>query len=409
MSSLTITENSKFYRNNLRKQLEYCRFSRVTSVKAFSSKTTFFSPNEKNPSEIRHSGIPHVLSAEERYKNTKDTAKTFVAYTSAPFDVKNEKKSEKPMSFHSKNLVEPSFHSGMFSFPSNEEEYHIMPSIGVGKNRAADLVCFLEEPEVDPREYKWFVCSDQFYLFWRMINFDSHPSYKKGEKRGTVFTLKDHFTSGNRLIVDNWKKYVLACQENNIPVDLEESNKRFYAKRTEKMSLENIDLYTSIVMIVIYGEYPNFTNVPTTGLNSPNQKDPQRTKWQFNVNDIITGLVFSGKIFTLEELELAAFLPFSGKLMVEDKKLSAKDILLSSDWTTAEDEVAENKMMCEMLGGTSNNTEPEQMNKKLLQRIACTEEAKKRIMENYTQNEERQTPRQPQVQPNDMRHFPVLM
>ena len=115
----TISPEITNYRKELVGSLKDCRFARTSSVKTLSEGfTIYYSPNPISPGEFKPSPIPYVLSDEEEYKKTKNYAKDFIVYTSIPLDVKNEKKVERPLSFHSKNLVEPTFYSGIFSFPA---------------------------------------------------------------------------------------------------------------------------------------------------------------------------------------------------------------------------------------------------------------------------------------------------
>lgn len=152
-------------------------------------------------------------------------------------------------------------------FLLNHADTCILPFIG-DKMTPPDLVAFLPNG-------KWTIVSQQFKRFCTIIAYENHASYKKK----SVYELENYFLSGNRLVVDAWTRHRLACQQNNLEQSYEESTKRFFVQRHERVA--GVDYYALLALHFVYKKLPTTSNIPTTALNTqnPGEFEPQRLRW----------------------------------------------------------------------------------------------------------------------------------
>lgn len=279
-------ENVKTY---LKDQLKDLRFFKTATVSCRSThRNTYVEPNRLNPLDTVSSAVPDDVY-ESKKEFVKHVITTCARFTVSGFEL--GKTEQKPIRhiFYSDGMVDFELKNGEFSFELSNVRFKTVPAEPLD-SIPGDLICVVPGTvNVNDRDLdRWFVCSPQFYNFWKMLFHTHHPSYKKTKKNPnpSVFDLKEWFMTGNRLVTDSHKKYVLACLENDIPVKFKESLERFYVKRHEKFSLENIDIYPLLALVAVYGESPSVENIPTTGLASDILIEPQRKIWDVEREEI---------------------------------------------------------------------------------------------------------------------------
>lgn len=117
------------------------------------------------------------------------------------------------------------------------------------------LVCML----VDRRTKKalhWFSCSEQFLRAWTLLMYEKHNSFfDKSIERTKI-------TSGNYVITNNHKKWVVSRRQNDEEIDEEERLKRFHYLNTETHSIKYMHLYPCLALLSKYGELPTVNNIP---------------------------------------------------------------------------------------------------------------------------------------------------
>jgi len=334
-------------RGNLARGTKKLKFARVSDVKILEGQTSKFyvTPVQDAPLSIKK--VPfhnQVNTPEDKAQYVERKAEKFVTYTFAPLTSPGEDKDLKRKSFYSKYLVKPEFDElGNLTFCDDKDILHHVPQPEISRNRPADLICFFDGGfDTKQRQiYHWFICSEQFYTFWKMIHYDRHPSWDVKSKKKVVnpFTYRQWFTSGNRLMVRNDRKRVLACQENGILIPHSELMRWFFVRRSEELGLTHVDTYLAIIMLAIYGEYPNYENVATCAIGTPNEKEAQRNKWDVDSDLLVLLLTRAGMTWRdEEELKLAYALPFAG-VPGGTEKLSAKEKVMELNWATDEEEM----------------------------------------------------------------------
>jgi len=68
--------------------------------------------------------------------------------------------------------------------------------------------------------------------------------------------------TGNFLQTNSWLKHKLQLQDNKLTMSEEESLELYWHLRSEYASKKWVDVYTAMVLIVRYGEFPSVSNVP---------------------------------------------------------------------------------------------------------------------------------------------------
>jgi hypothetical protein len=162
------------------------------------------------------------------------------------------------------NLAELNIGNLEFGRQTDPEYKFVMP-------RVDDLVCGTVETHNGEYHFtNWFICSDQFLKAWTAIMFDAHESFvKKGIPIDKGEELKRYFFGGNYLMTNGYLKFVLSCHESNITPTHKQLKDRYYNLRTEAVSRNYVHLYTAMVLIARYGEWPCDLNVPNNYDNGP--------------------------------------------------------------------------------------------------------------------------------------------
>ena len=156
-----------------------------------------------------------------------------------------------------------------------------------GKTIMKELVCMQVVPPKQkgqlPLAQRWFYCSEQFLRAWTLIMYTEHDSFEKyvppkserldDEEEEYLNEASDVYRrkvfAGNHVCTNNYRKYILACEDNDQQPDDEEITKRFYRFSYEKPAREWCHFYAALVLIIRYQEQP--TNVNDKGYgNVPN-------------------------------------------------------------------------------------------------------------------------------------------
>jgi len=128
--------------------------------------------------------------------------------------------------------------------------------------REGDLLCGIIKPDATGKlcYCKWFICSEQFYRAWTLMMYDTHSSFKKAEQKSCG--AKTYWMSGNRLMTNNYFKWILGSRELGITPSDTEQKERYWHQRCEKIARTWIHIYCAQVLILRYNEYPSKDNVP---------------------------------------------------------------------------------------------------------------------------------------------------
>ena len=128
--------------------------------------------------------------------------------------------------------------------------------------REGDLLCGIVKPDATGKlcYSKWFICSEQFYRAWTLMMYDTHTSFTKAEQKGCG--EKTYWMSGNRLMTNNYLKWILGSKELGITPSDAEQNDRYWHQRCEKIARTWIHIYCAQVLIIRYNESPSDDNVP---------------------------------------------------------------------------------------------------------------------------------------------------
>ncbi len=132
----------------------------------------------------------------------------------------------------------------------------------VSPPREGDLLCGIVHPDASGNlcYTKWFICSEQFYRAWTLMMYDAHPSFTKAEQKACG--AKTYWMSGNRLMTNNYLKWILGSQERGITPSDSEQKDRYWHQRCEKIARTWIHIYCAQVLIIRYNESPSDDNVP---------------------------------------------------------------------------------------------------------------------------------------------------
>ncbi len=128
--------------------------------------------------------------------------------------------------------------------------------------REGDLICGTVKPDSTGKLHysQWFICSEQFYRAWTLLMYDSHSSFAKAEQKDCG--SKTYWMSGNRLMTNNYLKWILGLKEKGLIPSEEEQKTRYWHQRCEKNSRTWIHVYCALVLLVRYNELPTESNVP---------------------------------------------------------------------------------------------------------------------------------------------------
>lgn len=128
--------------------------------------------------------------------------------------------------------------------------------------REGDLLCGIIKPDAAGKlcYSKWFICSEQFYRAWTLLMYDTHSSFIKAEQKKCG--AKTYWMSGNRLMTNNYLKWILGSKELGIVPSDAEQKERYWHQRCEKTARTWIHIYCAQVLILRYNERPSKDNVP---------------------------------------------------------------------------------------------------------------------------------------------------
>ncbi len=309
MSTKLPTTVSSALRKSLRESTANLRFVRVGAQPEFGLSSANFSfyyhPEPNCPTKIISSMVSGEVSEEESRKHVERICNDFRVKSGVKIVRKKFEEDRCPEFFYSKNMVEPVLNQGRFEYVGCEK--HEMVVVPFYSSQEPDLICYLDDKDMYT-DTKWWVCSDQFMRMWTLIHFDTHRSFYRQKTKtptNTALGNKKYFMSGNRLVTDSWKKYILSCFQNNVEVDYEKSIERFYTKRTELCGQDHIDLYAALVSLAVFADDLSRSNVPTVGEGAPEKADSareyQRKYWHIPVETIVECLEASGLVMTQEE------------------------------------------------------------------------------------------------------------
>jgi hypothetical protein len=79
--------------------------------------------------------------------------------------------------------------------------------------------------------------------------------------------------SGNTIITNSYRKWLLACVHNNIAPDPVEAKKRFYKLHVEEAANSFCHVYAFLVLALRYRELPCAYNIPNNIDGSPQVRD----------------------------------------------------------------------------------------------------------------------------------------
>lgn len=154
--------------------------------------------------------------------------------------------------FDSKDFCEPLFNKGLFKFKKAQTQ--IPPRVQIKGYSQADLICgFVDK---NGQFTDWFICSEQFYLLWKVI-------------MGRTKIARKKLMSGNRLNTNSFRKWMLACKTYGVEMRFEDAYNRYWKYRFERCAIEHVHIYSAIALMVIYGELPNKKNIPINHANGP--------------------------------------------------------------------------------------------------------------------------------------------
>ncbi len=128
--------------------------------------------------------------------------------------------------------------------------------------REGDLVCGIVKTDARGKLFysQWFICSEQFYRAWTLVMYDSHSSFAKAEKKKCG--AKTYWMSGNRLMTNNYLKWVLGLKEKGLAPTTDDQKTRYWHQRCEKTARTWIHVYCALVLLIRYRELPEASNVP---------------------------------------------------------------------------------------------------------------------------------------------------
>lgn len=282
-------------RDELRKQLEEFKFARCSGYR-LSNRTQppthkYYFPSVEDPTCIQYTN-ECLIDIQGKDVFTQKTINKHIAsyveegyaiiYCSeiarTPQPLFGTTVPQQPFRFHTKHQKELTFVGGEFTLTPLTKG-SVLPFVSYEKKLLSDIICYIPTPGFPPGFWDWFICSEQFMRLWTLIMFDSHPSYVKNGKPKTILGMKKHLTSGNRLVTDAWLRYTQACEQNEVDVNHDESVRRFYVKRHER--IPGIDSYVALVLAAVYNEKPTSENVPSLGVGGPIE-ELQRKEWDIS-------------------------------------------------------------------------------------------------------------------------------
>lgn len=129
--------------------------------------------------------------------------------------------------------------------------------------REGDLVCLLpvhgKGGRIPEAKY-WFICSEQFMKAWTLIVYRDHETLKK--LASTEQELRKKVFSGNFTMTNGYRKWILSCYQSGLISTPEEIEKRFWVVRGERLARDYVHVYSALVLMIRYREFPCEYNVP---------------------------------------------------------------------------------------------------------------------------------------------------
>lgn len=237
--------------DKIRDKLKVFVFRRVSMVSHFQlSQMRYYTTPDKytkveNVTTFNQQDLDQNL--EFRYRN-------YYGWSSKVSLRQNDNFSEKPIFFEKKNFgdLNPIL---LQIEPESTNKREVAP-------RDGDLICGIVKPDSQGKLHysKWFICSEQFYRMWTLLMYESHSSFQKAEQKKCG--PKSYWMSGNRLMTNNYLKWILGSQKKDIIPSDEEQRQRYWHQRCEKSACTWIHVYCALVLIVRYDELPSESNVP---------------------------------------------------------------------------------------------------------------------------------------------------
>ena len=183
-------------------------------------------------------------------------------------------------------------------------------------SEVGDLICGWVDPGKNgkcPEYVNWFVCSEQFFRAWTLVMYGDHETFRK--IYGKPEQMRKRMLSGNRLNTNSYLKWLLGCLQSGVKVTEQELLDHFYIQRTEYISKYTVHTYTSLSLLVRYGELPQESNIPNNADNSHKMK-----KWSL-FPGLLEDLTFKLTQKRIE-LEVALCKPFEVPVIQEPPSVS---------------------------------------------------------------------------------------
>ena len=217
----------------------------------------------------------HGLTPEEKERQTRQEYETYSGYTSSQALRSNDPYGGMDIEFTFETNAQFNLEKLSFDTDSASKVPPQAPILVDGKiSTVGDLICGWVDPGKngkDPEYVNWFVCSEQFFRAWTLIMYDNHEVFPK--IYGRADQMRKRMLSGNRLNTNSYLKWLLGCIHSGVQVTEQEMIQHFYSQRTEYISKFTVHTYTSLALLVRYGELPRENNIPNNADNSYKMKE----------------------------------------------------------------------------------------------------------------------------------------
>ena len=236
----------------VRNKLKRFVFRRVSSVTNFQlSQIRYYT----KPDEYKKIGTIEFLSDQEIEKNVEFRYHDYYGWSS-------KTTLRKPDAFTKKSIFFEKKYFGIFDPILLQIKPETATQKDVAPPRKGDLLCGVVESSSQGKLYysQWFICSEQFYRAWTLLMYDTHSAFKKAEQKKCG--AKAYWMSGNRLMTNNYIKWLLGCEKIGVVPSDKEQKKRYWHQRCEQIARTWIHVYCALVIIVRYDELPSEFNIP---------------------------------------------------------------------------------------------------------------------------------------------------
>lgn len=263
------------FRSKVVKNLKKLNFRRVGNVVADSSnwvKTEFYQPQPDGSMtvDVYTESLP-ILTEDDYKRKTIEYYSEYNFYTTQkPLRTGEDKIGKEYIFCESKNQCYLNPVTFKFDRTMSGEDSMILP-------REGDLICLLpvfgKGGRIPEAKY-WFICSEQFMRAWTLIIYNEHESFRElafafeeGVSREEM--LKRKVFGGNYTMTNGYRKWILSCVQSLLISSPEEIEKRFWVVRSERMAREYIHMYSALVLMLRYREFPCENNIPNVLNYSP--------------------------------------------------------------------------------------------------------------------------------------------